>query len=156
MARALRRGVWGGGSLRNADGRCHAELTVRRVCRHTSKRARPAGVCIIERCVRAMLKYVKNKARLTGPDWQRAAVKPTAVLLGRSSGWMNIGQPSHGGAKGLWRRRPLVEHGWPSGARVSRYPTAGSQGPQRSGQSPKITKATGWTRPRAGFAPMVS
>jgi len=47
-------------------------------------------------------------------DWQRAA-----VLLGRSSGWMNIGQPSHG-------RRPLVEHGWPSGARVLRYPTAGS------------------------------
>ena len=26
----------------------------------------------------------------------------------------------------LTRRRPLVEHGWPSGARVSRYPTAGS------------------------------
>ena len=46
-------------------------------------------------------------------DWH------AAVLLGRSSGWMNIGQPSHG-------RRPLVEHGWPSGARVLRYPTAGS------------------------------
>ena len=30
---------------------------------------------------------------------------------------MNIGQPS------LTRRHPLVEHGWPSGARVSRHPT---------------------------------
>ena len=54
-----------------------------------------------------------HPARYQSADWH------AAVLLGRSSGWMNIGQPSHG-------RRPLVEHGWPSGARVLRYPTAGS------------------------------
>ena len=34
-----------------------------------------------------------------------------------------------------------LEHGWPSGARVSRHPTAGSH-----------HTGTGWTRPRASFA----
>jgi len=65
-------------------------------------------------------------------DWQRAA-----VLLGRSSGWMNIGQPSHGGAR------------W--------WSTVGHPAREfRDIRLLAVTTATGWTRPRAGFAPMVS
>ena len=51
-------------------------------------------------------------------DWQRAAVLLAARPI------MHIGMDEHWTT--LTRRRPLVEHGWPSGARVSRYPTAGS------------------------------
>ena len=56
-----------------------------------------------------------SMSRLADANMARVLLSSSRPIIGMNERWTT-----------LTRQRPLVEHGWPSGARVSRYPTAGS------------------------------